>query len=82
MTAPQARAGIHEFVFGALASERDGQLRFWRQLGFECVAEGSLDASRAAELYRHPAALTSLLLEHPGCRGFGTGFVGRHIGYS
>ena len=71
----QTRAGIHEFVFGALAAERDELLAFWKVLGFEVVEEGALDAAAADAHYGHGSALTSLRLRHPGCDTFDTGAV-------
>ncbi|MDJ0709214.1 MAG: hypothetical protein QNJ14_02435 [Woeseiaceae bacterium] len=75
MPGRQTRAGVHEFVFGALASERDDLLEFWRVLGFEVVEEGKLDAAAAGILYGHASALTSMCLRHPGCETFDTGAV-------
>lgn len=71
----QTGAGIHEFIFGGLQTERDELLRFWEALGFVPVREGRLPASKARQAYGHAQDMDSLRLKHPGCDTFGTGFV-------
>ncbi len=71
----QATAGIHEFVFGAPAAERDALLKFWQVLGFEPVDEGKFDASQAGSAYDHAQKLSSVRLRHQGCVTFNTGLV-------
>lgn len=71
----QSRAGVYEFVFGALASEREQMLRFWSVLGYLPTAEGSMPADASDQAYQHASSLTSIRLEHAGCSSFGTGYV-------
>jgi len=75
MPEPQCKSGIHEFIFGALQSERDELLRFWEVLGFVFDAEGALGAKAAEAAYGHASSLVSLQLRHPGCATFNTGLV-------
>lgn len=75
MTDAKVRQGISEFVFGLPEGRREEMLRFWKVLGFEPVAEGTLDADAAGALYGHAATLHGLRLKHRGCERFGTGFV-------
>lgn len=71
----QTRAGIFEFVFGALESEREELLKFWSVLGFEPKAEGSLTPAQAQAVYGHDSNLVSVRLRHRGCATFETGLV-------
>ncbi len=71
----QTRAGIHEFVFGAPASEREPLLRFWAALGFEPVDEGHLEPEAAGRAYGHSQGLSGVRLRHRGCDTFNTGLV-------
>ncbi|MDX1516523.1 MAG: hypothetical protein R3288_06770 [Woeseiaceae bacterium] len=71
----QTTAGVYEFVFGALAGERDALLGFWEVLGFRPTAEGSMTPQQAQDAYGHRSALTGIRLEHSGCRTWGTGHV-------
>lgn len=75
MSKRQARAGVHEFVFGGLQSERDELRKFWSVLGFEVDREGALSAAAAGRLYGHESELVSLRLRHAGCDTFNTGLV-------
>ena len=75
MTETQTNVGIHEFIFGALKSERDELLAFWEVLGFTVADEAHISASTASELYGHEQGLTSLRLRHKGCDTFETGLV-------
>jgi hypothetical protein len=71
----QTTAGVFEFVFGALVTERDELLKFWRVLGFEPDAEGCLSAPSASDAYGHSSAVQSVRLKHIGCETYSTGFV-------
>lgn len=75
MAARQASAGIHEFVFGGLQSEREELLKFWGVLGFELTDEGDLGRDDANALYGHGEGVVSLRLRHPGCATYETGLV-------
>lgn len=75
MAVRQAKAGVHEFVFGGLLSEREDLLKFWGVLGFEVANEGGLSSSDSAALYGHAQDLVSIGLRHPGCDTFNTGLV-------
>ncbi len=68
-------SGIYEFVFGSSAARRDPVLEYWSHLGFHPIAEGSLGPSDSNALYGQESQLTSLRLEHAGCRSFETGYV-------
>ena len=72
---PHTVSGVHEFLFGAPASEREDVLHFWSVLGFEPVAEGRIEAAEAKSLYGHASGLTSFRLAHPGCKTYDTGHV-------
>ncbi len=71
----QTAAGVFEFVFGALVTERDEILNFWRILGFEADAEGCLSAPASSKAYDHTSPVQSVRLKHTGCDSYGTGFV-------
>jgi hypothetical protein len=71
----QTSAGVYEFVFGGLQSERDELLQFWEVLGFTVSEEGGMSAAAAGESYGHAADLVSLRLRHRGCDTFDTGLV-------
>lgn len=75
----QCQAGIHEFVFGALLTERDELLRFWEVLGFMVDAEGRMSAASAAEFYGHGSELVAVRLRHSGCSTYNTGLVRLHF---
>lgn len=72
---PMAVSGVHEFIHGHEASDRERVLHFWSILGFEPVEEGYLGAGEAGALYGHGSALTSIKLAHPGCATYDTGYV-------
>ncbi len=75
MVQRQCRNGVHEFVFGALVTERAELLDFWSVLGFEVAAEGQLEAAAAGKLFDHASNLTSVRLRHKGCDTYETGLV-------
>jgi catechol 2,3-dioxygenase-like lactoylglutathione lyase family enzyme len=61
--------GLYEHGYGT--SDLEGALRYWRQLGFEEVARGQLDAAAAQALYGHGSALTGVRLAHRAERRYG-----------
>lgn len=75
MSDAQTRAGVYEFVFGALQTEREDLLKFWAVLGFEIDCEGDLSGADAGNLYGHNSNLQSVRLRHTGCDTFETGLV-------
>jgi hypothetical protein len=54
--------GLYEHWYGT--ADLDAALRYWRQLGYDEAARGSLDADAAARLYGVRAPLQSLRLRH------------------
>lgn len=66
MSDAQAQAGVFEYVFGGLQTERDELLKFWAVLGFEIDVEGELGGRDARDLYGHGSELQSIRLRHPG----------------
>ena len=72
---PMAASGVHEFIHGHGAGDRESVLHFWSIFGFEPVEEGQLAAAEAEKLYGHPSVLASVRLAHPGCATYDTGYV-------
>jgi len=56
------RAGLYEHICGVTDLDEAG--RYWAQLGFEPLAEGSLEAERAHSLYGVGSRLRSVRLRH------------------
>lgn len=57
-----AVSGIYEHLYGT--RDLDGALAYWRQLGFEPVRHGELDADGARHLYGVPSGVRSARLAH------------------
>ncbi len=56
------RTGLFEHMYGV--TDLEGAGRYWAQLGFEPLAEGTLEAERAHELYGVESGLESVRLGH------------------